>query len=130
MNIETTSGSLLEQLKNNPKFHKLPESLKNWCIETNINDEGALADYLCVKAQTFLKSGAKQSGSDILELANELASEAGDDELAAQINAWLGLLETEENELVLETIEAIRGVIEDTDDYKEFERTVLGNNNL
>lgn len=130
MHIESPNDSLTDRLKNNPKFNKLPESLKNWCIESNINDEGALAHYFCIKAQNFLKGGAKQTAFEILQLANELANEAGDDELTVQIHEWLGFLKTDENKLILQTIEAIKKVIEETDEYKRFARTVLGNKNL
>ncbi len=126
MDSEIPISSLSERLQANSKFKKIPQSLQKWCIDSNINDARTLVNYLCLQAQDVLKKGARQVGYDILNLAEDLAIESDDDHIAAQIGAWLGLLESDDRDLVLEIIEAIREVITSTAEYKQFEKQILG----
>lgn len=125
MSEETPKGSLLDSLQANPKFQKIPQRLQKWCIDSNINDAQSLVDYLCLQAQDILSKGAKQAAFYVLELAEELAKKSGNKDMSAQINAWLGLIESDDKELILETIEIMRDEIKSSPEFKAFEQAIF-----
>jgi hypothetical protein len=123
MSAEIPKSPFMDRLRESPKFKKMPAKLRSWFSEYNINDPETVINYLCLGAQHVLSRNAKPAAINILELAEEFASETKDEHLVAQINAWIGLIEEGDQQLIQETIEAIREVIKIVSINPEFHIT-------
>lgn len=124
MEQENNKTPLLKWLKINPKYRKMPKALQDWFEKCNLNDQEAIINYLCLAAQHVLNKGAKEAAINMLELAEELALQTEDEHLAAQIGAWIGLIESNDSVLIDETIDLIKEVINNVVHDEEFMKTI------
>lgn len=122
MPIESQDSALTERIKAKAKFQKLPQDLQDKIIIFDLDDSEDLINYLCLQAQALLCKGLMQQGKCLLELAEEIAIESGDNFVAAQIGTWLILIESKNQECVAETVGNMREAINFTVEYQQFEK--------